>query len=114
MFASSSTTRIVRTAATPSGPLDAGLAQKARGLLGRRRVDEEARAPLETGDLRELGHDLDVPVVVLVVLLAEGAGVEDVVVGRALEHRVDAPQRLLQDRREGDELLGRGVLEGGI
>ena len=39
------------------------LSQHLRRLLGRRRVDVEPGPPLEPGDLGQLRHDLDVPVV---------------------------------------------------
>jgi hypothetical protein len=39
--------------------------QHPRRLFGRRRIDVEPGPPFETGDARELRHDLDVPVVLI-------------------------------------------------
>ena len=41
------------------------VAEKLRRLFGRHRVDEEAGTPFEVDSLRELGSELDVPVVVV-------------------------------------------------
>jgi hypothetical protein len=43
--------------------------KEARGLLRRRGTNIEARTPFESGDVGEFGHDLEVPVVVLVCSL---------------------------------------------
>src|SRR3972149_11482474 len=71
-------------------------AQGARRLFGRSGGDVEAGAPLEPGHLGELGHELDVPVEVKLSVLAHGGGVEDEVVGGAVEHAVPALQEALQ------------------
>jgi hypothetical protein len=49
----------------------AGVAQEARGFLRGRGTNIEPRAPLESGHLGELGHDLDMPVVMFVSLFAD-------------------------------------------
>src|SRR4051812_26686044 len=56
------------------------VAEEGGGILGGDRVDVEARAPLEAGDLREPGDDLDVPMIVGQLLVVERRGVDDVVV----------------------------------
>src|SRR5262245_33807868 len=61
------------------------LPQEGRGVLGRRGVDVEAGAPLESGDLGERRHDLDVPVIVGRAGVVEGRGVEHEVVRRIVE-----------------------------
>src|SRR5579864_5595495 len=38
--------------------------QKLRRFLGRRGIDIKTRAPFEPRDLGQLGHDLDVPVII--------------------------------------------------
>jgi hypothetical protein len=48
------------------------LAQESRGLFGRRWIDVETGAPLETRDLGQLGNNFDVPVVVIVDFFADG------------------------------------------
>src|SRR5881397_3307730 len=50
--------------------------QERRGFLRRNRVDVEPGPPFKTRDLRELGHDLDVPVVKLAGPLVQGRGVQ--------------------------------------
>ncbi len=59
--------------AAPSGLLNAdlGLAEEARRLFGWRGTNIESGAPLEAGNLGKLWHNLDVPVEVLVALLAD-------------------------------------------
>src|SRR5512139_2007843 len=47
------------------------------GLLRRRRVDVEPGPPLEPGHLRQLRHDLDVPVEVVRRPLLERGAVDD-------------------------------------
>src|ERR1043166_7175711 len=47
----------------------ARLPQKLGGFFGRRGVDIEPRTPLETRDLRQLGHHFEVPVVIVLRVL---------------------------------------------
>ncbi len=70
-----------------------------RRILGRRGVDVEARAPFEARNAGEPRHDLQVPVKVVVQGVPVPAtrhavrrGVEHVVVGRVVQHLVEAPQ----------------------
>src|SRR5262249_48370990 len=87
--------------------LDRDFAQVLGRVLGGRGVDVEARADLEAGDARQLGHDLDVPVVVLELALAHRRGVDHEVVGRTVERAVQALERVL-------EHLGQVLEVGGI
>ena len=50
----------------------AGFVEEAGGFLGGSRIDVEAGAPLEAGHLRQLGHHLEVPVVVVLGVRMEG------------------------------------------
>ena len=65
----------------------AGLAQKLRRFFRRRRIDVEARAPFESGSLRQLRHEFNVPVVVLVRRILRRRGMDDQIVRRIVEHR---------------------------
>src|SRR5450755_2372825 len=49
---------------------DRGFAEEPGGLLGGRRADIEAGAPLESRHLGELGNNLEMPVVVIVIFIA--------------------------------------------
>src|SRR3970040_2284808 len=86
------------------------LTEEAGRLLGWRRTDVEASAPFETSDFGELGHDLNVPVVVLVDFFA--------VVRGAVEDSVEAAEVVLQDAGQAGVhralvvLKGRAVLLG--
>ena len=75
---------------------DLDLAEEARRVLGRDRVDVEPRAPLEAGDLGQPGDDLDVPVVVRQLLRVERRGVDDVVVGRVVERQLQLVEDLAE------------------
>jgi hypothetical protein len=49
-----------------------GFAEKLRRLFRRRGIDIEPRAPLESGRLGQFGHELDVPMVVIVGRILDG------------------------------------------
>src|SRR3990172_4555522 len=68
------------------------LAEVLGGLLGRGRVDVEPGPPLEPRHLRQLRHDLDVPVEKVRRPLHERGAVDDEVEGRVFEGEVQAPQ----------------------
>src|SRR5258706_7694585 len=80
-------------------------------LLGRRGIDVEARAPLEARDLGQLGHDLDVPVIVVEARVAAGRAVHDEVVVRPVQGLVDALQRFLKGVGQRLELALLRILE---
>ena len=58
------------------------VAQEAGGFLGRRGIDVEAGAPLESRDLAEFRHHLDVPVVMVIDLFSERRSVDDKIIRR--------------------------------
>ena len=62
----------VRTEMSSDHGGDNGFAQEPRRFFGRRGVDIHAGAPLEPGDLGKLRHDLEMPVVVVVVGFGQG------------------------------------------
>src|SRR5262245_44322229 len=77
--------------------LEVDLPQVFGGLLGRSRVDMEPGAPFEASGLGELGHDLEMPVVVLEPLLIAGARMQDEVVRRMIERPAHPGQGRSQD-----------------
>ena len=83
-------TRLVRHGglARDYDPHVRSFAQEPRGFLGRRGIDVEAGSPLESRHFGELGHHLDVPVVMIVDFFADGRRVDDEVVGGKCERRV--------------------------
>src|SRR5213594_682682 len=90
-----------------------GLAQRGGGVLGRHGVDEEAAPPLEAGDPRELGDDLEVPVEVLERRLVHGRAVEHEVVGWIVQRPVHAAQEVAEDAGQRPQLIHAGLLERG-
>src|SRR5579863_7110684 len=74
--------------------------QKSCRLFRRSRVDVEPRTPLESRDFGQLGNDLDVPVIVVVDLFADRRRVNHKIVRGAVEHDVQAHQRVFQHARE--------------
>src|SRR2546422_10409615 len=74
-------------------------------VLRRHRVDEKAAAPLEAGDTRELGNDLQMPVERLEVALAKGRRVQHEVERRIAEDVIHAAQELAEDFGEPAQLL---------
>src|SRR2546427_9986707 len=66
------------------------VAQVLGRLFGRRWVDVEAGSPLEACHFRELGHDFDVPVIVIEAGVATRSAVDDEVVMRTVQRLVDA------------------------
>src|SRR2546422_570446 len=77
--------------------------QERRSFLRRNGVDIEAGAPLEAGDLSELGHDLDVPVVELAGPLVQRRGVQDEVERRRAQSPVQPAQRVREEPRKRSE-----------
>src|SRR5713101_4034880 len=75
-------------------------AQKARGFFRRRWIDVEARAPLEAGDLRELGNNLNVPVIVVVGLFTDRRGMDHQIISGTVQNRVETQQRILHHPRQ--------------
>src|ERR1019366_5377546 len=77
-------TRPRRACAT--GPLpQARFPQKPRGFLRRRRIDVKPRPPFESRHLGQLGHDLQVPVVVRQRRFLHGRAVHNEIVRRPLQ-----------------------------
>src|SRR6266571_2726797 len=104
-----------RRAKTRPFPLYLRVPQERRGFLRRNGVDIEAGAPLEAGDLRELGHDLDVPVVELAGPLVQRRGVQDEVERRRAQSPVQPAQRVRKEPRKRFELELLALLEvGGV
>src|SRR3989442_11666014 len=89
-----------------------GLAQRGGGVLGRHGVDEEAAAPLEAGDPRQLGDDLEVPVEILERRLVDGRAVEHEVVRRIVQRAVHAAQEVSEHAGQRAQLIQARVLEG--
>src|SRR2546422_2692371 len=89
------------------------VSQERRSFLRRNGVDIEPGAPLEAGDLRELGHDLDVPVVKLAGSLVQRRGVQDEVERRRAQSPVQPAQRVREEPRKRFELELLALLEVG-
>jgi len=66
----------------------AGLAQKLRGFLGRRGVNIETGTPFKASSFGQLGHELDVPMVVIIAGILHRRGMNDEIVWRIIEHSV--------------------------
>src|SRR5659263_582964 len=90
------------------------LAQVFGGLLGRGRVDVEPGPPLEPGHLRQLRHDLDVPVEQVRRPLLERGAVDDEVEGWMFEGEVQAPQGPPEDGGERFRLVPLDHLVGAL
>src|SRR6185369_2751838 len=82
-------------------------------ILGRYRVDEEAAAPLEAGDPRELRNHLEMPVKRFQLRLAERRRVQHEVERRLAEHAVHPAKHLAEYRRRSAQLLFRRFFERG-
>src|SRR5258705_9801738 len=82
-------------------------------ILGRHRVDEEAAAPLEARDPRELRNHLEVPVERFQLRLAEWRRVQHEVERRLAEDAVYPAQHLAEDRRRSAQLLFGRFFERG-
>src|SRR5579885_406870 len=67
--------------------------QELSRFFRRRRIDVKAAAPFEPRHFRQLGNDLQVPMVVRQKRLLHRSAVNDEIVGRPLEHFVDLAQR---------------------
>src|SRR5436309_15667673 len=91
--------------------LDRHFPQVLRRVFGRRRVDVEPGADLESRNARQRGRDLEVPVEVLEVALGHRRGVDDEVVGRPVERAVQALERVLED---DGELLHLALVPHGL
>src|SRR4051812_19925321 len=76
------------------------LAEETGGVFGRDGVDVETRPPFEAGDLSEPRDDLDVPMVVGEFLVVKRRGMDDVIVGRAVERLLELVEDLAEDRAE--------------
>ena len=72
---------------------DVDLSQETGRVLGRNRVDVKARAPLEARDLRQTRNHLDVPMVMRQFAMVKRGRVDDVVVSRAVERKLQLAQR---------------------
>src|SRR5213078_372117 len=81
-----------------------------RGVLRHDGIDVEARAPFESGGLREPRRDLEVPVVLRLLAIA-GGRVDVVIEGRVVEDYVQSAQDVLEDSAEGSPLVVGDVLE---
>src|SRR2546422_835295 len=104
-----------RRAKTRPFPLYLRVPQERRGFLRRNRVDVEPGPPLKTRDLRELGHDFDVPVVKLAGRLVQGRGVQDEIERGRAQDPIQPAQRVREDPRQGLELELLALLEvGGV
>src|SRR2546426_2408966 len=96
-------------------PLHLRVPQERRGFLRRNRVDVEPGPPLKTRDLRELGHDFDVPVGKLAGRLVQGRGVQDEIERGRAQDPIHPAQRVREDPRHGLELELLALLEvGGV
>src|SRR3989304_9636723 len=106
------------TTSTLLGPGSPLLPGQLPEILGRflrgGRVDVEAGAPLEPGDLGQLGHDLDVPVVELRGMLQEGGAVDDEVEGGVLQREVQPAQRPPEDGGQRPDLVLLDHLVGAL
>src|SRR3989442_498759 len=87
--------------------------QERRGFLRRNWVDIEPGAPLEAGDLRELGHDLNVPVVELAGPLVQRRGVQNEVERGRAQGPVQPAQCVREELRKRFELELLAFLEVG-
>src|SRR5579883_850286 len=79
---------------------DPRFAQEPRRFLRRRRIDVEARAPFESRHFRQFRNNLHMPVIVIVDLFSDRRSMNHEVVGRPVQHRVDAHQCVLQHARK--------------
>src|SRR5207302_6275979 len=96
-------------------PLYLRVPQERRGFLRRNWVDIEPGTPLEAGDLHELRHDLDVPVVKLAGPLVQRRGVQDEVERGRAQGPVQPAQRVREEPRKRFELELLAFLEvGGV
>src|SRR5659263_555123 len=84
------------------------------GLLRRGRVDVEPGTPLEPGHLRQLRHDLDVPVEKVPRPLLERGAVDDEVEGWIFEGEVQPPQGPPEDGGERFRLVSLDHLVGAL
>jgi len=81
----------------------------------RGRIDIKSCAPLEPGHFGELRHDLKMPVVVIVIPFWKGRGMDDVIVGRVVEHLMQTVKGLRKDLsglciERGFRMLETGVV----
>src|SRR5579872_960773 len=74
----------------------------------------EAGGPFESGDFGELGHDLDMPVVLRHLSLLKRRGVDDEIVGGVLKGLVEFAQCAAKDPGQVLERGGVAVFEMGI
>src|SRR5712691_12257617 len=74
--------------------------QERRGFLRWNRVNVEPGPPLKARDLRQLGHDLDVPVVKLAGPLVQRRGVQDEIERGRTQDPIHPPQRVREDPRQ--------------
>src|SRR5512139_3194576 len=103
-----------RTFTALSRPSLGQLAHVFGRLLRRRRIDVEPRPPLEPRHLRELRHDLDVPVEEIRRALLERRAVDDEVERGVLQREVQAPQGPPEDGGQGLQLLRLDHLVGAL
>src|SRR6185369_9180115 len=90
-------------------------AQSLGGILGRYGVDEEAAAPLEAGDPRELRDHLEMPVKGLQLCLAKRRRMQHEVERGLAEHPVHPAENLAEDRGRSAQLfLGRFLERGAM
>ena len=85
--------------------LQRDLPQADSGLLGSDRVDIKTCAPLETGHLGQLGHNLDVPVIMAVVGFLEGHGMDNIIERRIIQRSIEPDEGLSKGAREIDIFL---------
>src|SRR6516164_8174924 len=90
------------------------LPQELGGLLGWSRVDVETRAPFESRQLGELRHNFEVPVVIVVRRLRHRRGVDDIVVSRMVEDRIQPTEHILQEHSQLLKLPLGGFFKGGV
>src|SRR5579864_1400747 len=84
------------THASRYGLFDSRFAQEFCGFFWRSRVDVEAGAPLESRCLGQLGHEFDVPMVMIVCGILHGRSVDHKVVWRIVEDAVSAHEKSLE------------------
>src|SRR5439155_1612474 len=90
----------------------AGLTQETSSFFGRGRIDVETGAPLKSCRLGQLGHELNVPVIVIIGRILDWRSMYDQVVRWIVEHSIGLGEQNLQ--RLGKvfkHVLGR-VLKG--
>src|SRR2546423_185646 len=86
-------------------------AQRGGGGFGRHRIDEEAAAPLESRDVRELRDHLEMPVEVFDSSLAQRRRVQHEVERWLVERGAETAEELDEQRREIADLVDLELLE---